>query len=115
MLFQIRPFFMSRLIQLMRNSLIRLQGLFERVFGFVKQLFIWLFKPLQTLIKLLGLGESQYIEDEVQPSKPFLTEPKLPASTPQASPTTSSTRRRPDPNMDYFRKLATEVKTPKQK
>ncbi len=106
---------MSRLIPIIRNSFIRLEGLLYQLFGFVKQIFVWLNQQLKSLAKLLGLAESQYfLEDEAQRQKTSAAEPELPASTPQNfSPTANSTRRRPDTSMDYFRKLAQQVKTSK--
>ena len=106
---------MSRLIPIIRNSYIRLEGLLYQIFSFVKQIFVWLNQQLKSLSKLLGLTESQYLlEDEAQRQKSSAAEPELPVSTPQNSPPTPNvTRRRPDASMDYFRKLAQQVKTSK--
>lgn len=127
--FQVHSKIMSRLIQIIRNTFIRLEGLLYRIFGFLGQLFSWLLRQLSFLGKLLGLGESQYLqEDEAQrpqPAKAKLDvtaagevlgsrQVKQPAPEPQSTPlTASSTRRRPDASMDYFLKLAQQRKTAK--
>lgn len=114
--FQVHFKIMSRLIQIIRNTFIRLEGLLYRIFGFVGQLFSWLLRQLSFLGKLLGLGESQYLqEDEAQRPQPA-TKPMLDVAVPepQSTPlTASSTRRRPDASMDYFLKLAQQRKTAK--
>lgn len=106
---------MSRLIQIARNSFIRLEGLLYQFFGLFKKLFSWLNQLFNFLSKLLGIAESQYLpEDEPQPIKPAEAEPKIPEVAPQSSPpVASSTRRRPDTSMDYFLKLAQQTKNSK--
>jgi len=106
---------MSSLISTIRNLFIRIEGLLYQLFGFVSQLFVWLNQRFKFVSKLLGFAESQYLqEDEAKQLKLSTAEPELPASIPQNSPpTASSTRRRPDTKMDYFLKLAQEVKTSK--
>lgn len=113
--FQVHFKIMSRLIQIIRNTFIRLEGLLYRIFGFVGQLFSWLFRQLSFLGKLLGLGESQYLqEDEAQRPQAAKAELDVSAPEPQSTPLTdSSTRRRPDASMDYFLKLAQQRKTAK--
>ncbi len=109
---------MSRLIQIIRNSFIRLEGWLYQLFGFFGQLFGWLNQRFNFLRKLLGLSESEYLLEVDEPQRPKLSEaePDVVASAPQSSPpaAASSTRRRPDADMDYFLKLARQVKTSKK-
>lgn len=106
---------MSRLIQIARNSFIRLEGLLYQFFGLFKKLFSWSNQLFNFLSKLLGIAESQYLlEDQPQPIKQAEAEPKMPEATPQYSPPAAiATRRRPDTNMDYFLKLARQTKNSK--
>ncbi|MBV8882847.1 MAG: hypothetical protein JO235_02430 [Chroococcidiopsidaceae cyanobacterium CP_BM_RX_35] len=106
---------MSRLIQAIRNTFIRLEGWLYQIFGFLGQVFSWLLQRFNFLGKLLGFAESQYLqEDETQRLQSAKAEREVTAPEPQAAPpVASSTRRRPDASMDYFRKLAQQTKTSK--
>ncbi len=101
---------MSRLIQIIRNSFIRLEGLIYQIFGFFSKLFGQLFNFLS---KVFGFTESQYfLEDSPQGIKPSEAKPDIAASAPQNEPNSEpTTRRRPDANMDYYLKLARQEKT----
>lgn len=103
---------MSRLIQIIRNSFIRLEGLIYQIFGFFSKLFGQLFNFLS---KVFGFTESQYfLEDSPQGIKPSEAKPDVAASAPQNEPNSEgTTRRRPDANMDYYLKLARQEKTSK--
>lgn len=104
---------MYRLIQIIRNSFIRLEGLLYQIFGLFRKLFGWLNQIFIFVSQLLGFTESQYfLEDEAQGIKSGKAEPDKAAEAPQYSPpAASATRRRPDPSMDYFLKLARQEKT----
>lgn len=102
---------MSSLIQIIRNLFFRLEGLLYRFFGLFSKLSNWLKQLFSSISKLLGFAPSQFLEDE-QSIKPVASETDVPASVPQYSPSaTSTTRRRPDSNMEYFLKLAQQKKT----
>lgn len=103
---------MSRLIQIIRNSFIRLEGLIYQIFGFFGKLFGQLFNFLS---KVFGFTESQYfLEDLPQNIKPSEAKLDIAASAPQNEPNSEpTTRRRPDANMDYYLKLARQEKTSK--
>ena len=97
---------MFRLIQLIRNSFIRIEGFltyqFRKLFGFLYQIFSF-------FSKLFGFTESAYfLEDKAQSIKQAETETKQQAETEvaQAPSAPATTRRRPDAKMDYYLKLA---------
>ena len=106
---------MSRLIQIARNSFIRLEGLLYQFLGLFTKLFGLINQLFNFLSKLFGITESQYLlEDEPQPIKQAEAKPDMPGSAPQYSPPAAiATRRRPDANMDYFVKLAQQSKKSK--
>ena len=107
---------MSRLNQIIRNLYIRLEGLVYQVFGVFNKLFGWLNQGFKFLGKLFGFSSSQYLveTDEAQAIK-AATEPELTAAAPQSSPAAASTtRRRPDPSMDYYLKMAQKEKKGKK-
>jgi hypothetical protein len=101
---------MFRLIQVMRNLFIRIEGLLtyqlRKLFGFLAQIFGF-------FGKLFGFTqESQYfLEDQAQNIKQVET--KQPVEPTKTSSDTTTTRRRPDANMDYYLKLAQPKKTSK--
>ncbi len=103
----------ARLIQIIRNSFIRLVGLFDQFLGVFRKLLSWLNQGFNLLKQLLGFTESQdFLEEQVQGAKAALAEEDIPVDAPKYSPpAASSTRRRPDASMDNFRKLAAQVKT----
>lgn len=101
---------MYRLNQTIRNLFIRLEGLLYQFFGFFGKLFGWLNQLFLFLGGILGFKSPDFLEDEVQSVKPDKAEP-VAASTPEYSPpATSTTRRRPDANMDYYLKMARQEK-----
>lgn len=104
---------MFRLTPFIRNSFIRLEGLLYQLFGFLSQLFALLNQRFNFIKKLLGFTESQYfLEDSAQSIKQAEAKSEIAATPAQSSPpTASSTRRRPDANIEYFRKLARQSKT----
>jgi hypothetical protein len=106
---------MSRLIQIIQNSFIRLEGWIYQLFGLFGKLFGWLNQQFNFLKKLLGLTESQYLleVDEAQRLKSSEAKPEVAVPAPQSPAAASSNRRRPDADMDYFLKLARQVKNSK--
>ncbi|WP_026734708.1 hypothetical protein [Fischerella sp. PCC 9605] len=99
---------MSGVIQIIRNSFIRLEGFLYQLFGFIKNLFSQIFG---FLAKIFGFSKSGYFleNNEATSTKPSNIQQSTkiePKTTPQA-PTTI--RRRPDPKMDYFRKMAQDL------
>lgn len=101
---------MFRLIQVMRNLFIRIEGFItyqlRKFFGFLNQIFGF-------FAKLFGFTqESQYfLEDQAQNTKQVETKQLVEAA--KTSPDTVSTRRRPDAKMDYYLKLAQPKKASK--
>ncbi len=100
---------MFRLTQIIRNSFIRLEGIFSQLFGFIRKLLSQIFTFLGRIFGFSKLG--YFLEDDdargIKSTKvqtPTETEPKK--ITPE---TPVSYRRRPDPKMDYFRKMAQDV------
>lgn len=100
---------MFSIVQFLRNSYIRLEGLLYQLFSFVRNLFVQIFS---FLAKLFGFSKIGYFleSDEAtslksnQKQQEIATQPKVTPEVP-----VTSRRRRPDPNMDYFRKMAQEV------
>ncbi len=96
---------MSRLIQILRNTFIRIEALFSVVFK--SFLNFW-----SNLFRVFGFSNSQYFleTDAAKGVKRNITEesvkpePTKPVETPP-----NPLRRRPNPQMDYYRKMAQEV------
>ena len=101
---------MFRLIQVMRNFFIRIEGFLtyqlKKFFGFLAQIFGF-------FGNLFGFTqESQYfLEDQAQNIKQVETKQPAEPATPSSDP--AFTRRRPDAQMDYYLKLAQPKKTSK--
>ncbi len=100
---------MFRLIQIIRNSFIRIEGFltyqFRKLFGFLYQIF-------SLLSKLFGFTESAYfLEDKAQSIKQAETKQQAEAELAQVPSAPATTRRRPDAKMDYYLKLAQQKKT----
>lgn len=101
---------MFSISQLLRNSWIRFEGILYQIFGFLRKIFSQLFSFLASLF---GFSKPGYFleSDEAttikrsQSDEPTQTQPKV---TPSAS--VANPRRRPDPKMDYFRKMAQDIK-----
>jgi hypothetical protein len=103
---------MSGLTQIIRNSFIRLEGLLSQFLGLIRNIFSQVFG---FLARIFGFSKPGYFleTDDANTIKSSqskqVTEPES-KMTPEPSITA---RRRPDPKMDYFRKMAQEVnKTP---
>ena len=107
---------MSRLIQIIRNSFIRLEGLLYQLRAFFNKLFGLLNQLFNFLSKLFGFSSSQYFleTDSAKEIKQALASPDKPTPAPQNSPEPNrATRRNSDANMDYFLKMARQM--PRQK
>lgn len=100
---------MSRLTQIIKNAFIRLEGLLYQLLGFFRQILGSLSRLFATFARLLGFSKSEYFleSNEVTGIKSTTTKPVVEdqsTKAPASAPTTN--RRRPDANMDYYRKLA---------
>ncbi|WP_315789128.1 threonine dehydratase [Fischerella sp. JS2] len=99
---------MSGLMQIMRNFFIRLEGLLYQFFGLIRNIFSQVFG---FLARIFGFSNTGYFleSDDANTIKSSqnkqVTEPES-KMTPEPAITA---RRRPDPKMDYFRKMAQEV------
>lgn len=103
---------MSRLIQIIRNSFVRLEGLLDRLRGFFSKLFGLLNQLFNFLSKLFGFTSSQYFleTDSAQDIKQAKASPDMPGLAPQdLPPSNRATRRSSDANMDYFLKMARQM------
>lgn len=103
---------MSRLIQIVQNTFIRLEGFF----GFLLRSLSNFFSNVKSFFaKLFGFSNSQYFleSDTAQGIKrSTIEESKIEESKPaQTNETQNKTRpRRPNPQMDYFLNMARDVK-----
>lgn len=100
---------MSRLTQILRNSYIRLEAFLSVVFKNFFNLFRSVFGFFG---KTFGFSNSQYFlePDQAQGVKRTTTQPSVEESRSTKAPEVSTTaRRRPNPQMDYYRKMAQEV------
>ncbi|PMB20354.1 threonine dehydratase [Fischerella thermalis CCMEE 5198] len=99
---------MSGLMQIIRNFFIRLEGLLYQFFSLIKNIFSQIFG---FLARIFGFSNPGYFleSDDANTIKSSqsqqVSEPKS-KITPEP---TITARRRPDPKMDYFRKMAQEV------
>ncbi|BAY43283.1 hypothetical protein SAMD00079811_08620 [Scytonema sp. HK-05] len=102
---------MSRLTQILQNSFIRLAAFFSVVF---RNIFNFLGNVFGFFGKLFGLsnsGSGYFLEpDSAQGIKRETTQEKIEAEVTKALETPTAYRRRPNPQMDYYRKMAQEVK-----
>ncbi|MCP6757503.1 MAG: threonine dehydratase [Fischerella sp. CENA71] len=99
---------MSGLTQTIRNFFIRLEGLLYQLFGFFKNIFSQIFG---FVARIFGYSKPGYFleNNEATSIKSSKTE-QVTKPEPKTAPEPSlTTRRRPDPKMDYFRKMAEEV------
>jgi hypothetical protein len=98
---------MFRVIQIVRNSLIRVLALISLFFGFLGNKF-------SAVSKLFGFKSSEYFLDSQEANTLTKNQAKYDAeaeaSKPVVTPTSNSRPRRNDPNMDYFRNMAKQVK-----
>ncbi len=99
---------MSGLTQTIRNVFIRLEGFLYQFFGFFKNIFSLIFG---FLARIFGYSKPGYFLENNEATSIKSSETKqVTKSEPQTAPEPSMTaRRRPDPKMDYFRKMAQEV------
>ncbi|MGL4619425.1 threonine dehydratase [Chroococcidiopsis sp.] len=102
---------MDRLQQLLRNSFIRVEGLLYQIFGFLRKIWGFFYQRLLIWLQVLGFSNSSYyVESERQnhiesAEDRQITEIKSEKIEPSFTPN----RRRPDPQMEYYRKLAGQV------
>ena len=104
--------FQFRVIQIIRNSFIRLEGFLSQLFS---NLFSFLSRLFSVISKLLGFTTPSYfIElDEDRGRKSDQTKQLSEAEPAEANSAPATTRRRPDAKMDYFLNLAQQTKTSK--
>ncbi|BAZ65372.1 MAG: threonine dehydratase [Pelatocladus maniniholoensis HA4357-MV3] len=99
---------MSGLTQIIRNFFIRLEALLYQFFGLIKNIFSQVFSFLG---RIFGFSKSGYfLETNDATSIKSSQSKQITELEPKNAPEPSITaRRRPDPKMDYFRKMAEEV------
>lgn len=107
---------MDRLQQLIQNSFIRLEGLLYQIFGFIRKIFGLLYQRLLVLLQALGFSNaSYYVEGDRQTSTESADNNSIAAIEPaKAEPSFTPNRRRPDPQMEYYRNLAGQVNSTKK-
>ncbi|WP_017317420.1 hypothetical protein [Mastigocladopsis repens] len=101
---------MSRLTQIIQNSFIRLEAFFSVVF---RNILNFLGNIFGFFAKLFGFSNNSgyFLEsDAAQTIKRETTQEKIEAEPTKAPETSTTYRRRPNPQMDYYRKMAQEVK-----
>jgi hypothetical protein len=98
---------MFRIIQIVRNSLIRILALISLFLRFFSE-------KLREVTKLLGFKSSEYFLDSEEANTLKKIQAKYDAEAeipkPVVTSTSNSRPRRNDPNMDYFRNMAKQVK-----
>lgn len=100
---------MFRLQQLIQNTFLRIQGFFQRFFKNILSFFSGFFGGLAKVLGLTEAGNFLEFEDAKGIQAAQTQQPEAPPAPSQLSP--GAARRRPDPNMDYFRNLAREIRT----
>jgi hypothetical protein len=101
---------MSRLTQVLQNTLIRIAAFFS---VFFKNIFNFFGNLFRFFGNLFGLSESQYFleSDDAKGIKRSETKEAIEPEAAQAPEARSTTRRRrPNPQMDYYLKMAQEVR-----
>ncbi|MBW4636424.1 MAG: threonine dehydratase [Iphinoe sp. HA4291-MV1] len=104
---------MFRLTQIIRNLFLRLEGFFSVIF---RSLFNFLGSFFSFFGKLFGFSNSSgyFLEsNQTQSTKQQTTQQTTQQSIetePSRASETSTAYRRPNPEMDYYRKMAQEVK-----
>lgn len=108
---------MYRLQQLLRNSFIRLEGLLYQIFGFIRKIFDFLYQRLVAVLQVLGFSNSSYYLDSNSQNSTELAKNKQIADvkSEKVEPSFTSNRRRPDPQMEYYRNLAGQVNPKKNR
>jgi hypothetical protein len=100
---------MFRLIQIIQNLFIRLEGFLTYQ---LRKLFSFLYQSFGFFSKLFGFTESKYfLENEAKNIKQAETKQLSEAESGKAPSSPALTRRRPDAKMDYYLKLAQPKKT----
>ncbi|MGJ5676191.1 MAG: threonine dehydratase [Nostochopsis sp.] len=99
---------MSGLTQIIRNFFIRLEALLYQFFGLIRNIFSQVFG---FLARIFGFSKTGYfLENNDATSIKSSQSKQITQPEPKTAPEPSiTTRRRPDPKMDYFRKMAEEV------
>lgn len=100
---------MFRLQQLIQNTFLRILGFFQRSFKNILSFFAgW----LGGFARVLGITDAaNFLEFEDAKGIQAAQTQQLETPSAPSQPSLSATRRRPDPNMDYFRNLAREIRT----
>lgn len=101
---------MSRLTQILQNLFIRLEAFFSVV---LRSVFNFLGNLFGFFGKIFGFSNSSgyFLEpDSPQDLKGDTTQEKIEVQPTKAPETPTTSRRRPNPQMDYYRKMAEEVK-----
>ncbi|MBF2005319.1 threonine dehydratase [Chlorogloeopsis fritschii PCC 9212] len=100
---------MFGVIQFIRNSFIRLEGFLYQLFGFIRKIFSQIFG---FLARIFGFTQPGYFLESDDATTIKRSQIKQPTETEvKVTPETSlNPRRRPDPKMDYFRKMAQDMK-----
>lgn len=105
---------MDRLRQILQNWYIRLEGFLYRLFGFFRKLFGWFYPRFVAFLRLLGFSTSSdyFLESNAtQSTKSVESQQLTPEKPEKVQPTPTSNRRRPDPQMDYYRNMAKQVRS----
>jgi hypothetical protein len=100
---------MSRLTQIIQNTFIRIEAFFS---VFFKNLFNFLGSIFVFFAKLFGFSDSGYFleSEQAQTLKRETTPEKIEAEPTKGTETPNPYRRRPNPQMDYYLKMAKDVK-----
>jgi hypothetical protein len=108
---------MYRLQQLLQNSFLRLEGLLYQIFGFIRKIFGFFYQRLVAVLQLLGFSKSSYyLESDRQNSTESAENQQIAAAkSEKVEPSFTPSRRRPDPQMEYYRNLASQVNPTKNR
>ncbi|MBW4597848.1 MAG: threonine dehydratase [Brasilonema angustatum HA4187-MV1] len=100
---------MSGLKQVFQNFFIRIGGFLSVVFGSLSNFIGNIFGIFG---KLFGVSESGYFiePDQIQGIKRETTQQSIKTEPSKATETSATSNRRPNPQMDYYRKMAQEMK-----
>jgi hypothetical protein len=106
---------MYRLQQLLQNSFIRLEGLLYQILGFIRKIFGFFYQRLLALLQLLGFSNSSYYVESNSQNNVEVGETQKIATIESAKAESSfAPKRRPDPQMEYYRNLAGQVNPTKK-
>ncbi|MBP5976048.1 threonine dehydratase [Brasilonema sp. CT11] len=100
---------MSGLKQVFQNFFIRIGGFFSVVFGSISNFIGNIFGIFG---KLFGVSDAGYFleADQIQGIKRETTQQSIKTEPSKATETPATSNRRPNPQMDYYRKMAQEMK-----